>query len=72
MFKYMNIKVFLFLFIYLFLPMPYIMQGTLVPWLAIEPTLSAVGARSLNHWTGREVQRYFLILQKFWKLQQQK
>ena len=34
--------------------------GVLVPWPGIEPGLPAVEARSLNHWTAREVWSYIL------------
>ena len=34
----------------------------LVPWLGIEPRLSALGAWSLSHWTTIEVAPYFFFL----------
>ena len=36
--------------------------GILVPWPGIEPASPAWEARSLNHWTTREVPKYILLL----------
>ena len=37
----------------------------LVPWPGIEPMTPAVEARSLNHWTTREVQHFpFFVVHK--------
>ena len=38
--------------------------GILVPWPEIEPGPSAVKAQSPNHWTARELNSYFLFLNK--------
>ena len=40
----------------------------LVPWPGIEPRPPALGARSLSHWTTREVPRTVCILSVFYKL----
>ena len=44
-----------FLFIYLAAPGLSCGMWDLVPWPGIEPGLPALGARSLSHWTAREV-----------------
>ena len=36
--------------------------GILVPRPGIEPTLPALGAASLNHWTTREVPLLYILL----------
>ena len=51
-----------FFFVFIYLDAPGLSCGMwdLVPWPGIKPGPSALGARSLNHWTTREVPPVFL------------
>ena len=51
---------FKYLFMYLAVPGLSCSMWNLVPWPAIKPRPSALGARSLSHWTSREVPVLFL------------